>query len=1029
MPSYLSIGYLLIGLLVIASLLFLFLKVSRLKTYAKSSFFFILIFALSALSWMLLKAEVASSEQWYFSLFDSIIRAAKGFALGNDAETIYESSAYAALNGSTDWYALTKVMYLYVSQGLCLLFASTAVVSSLFKVAYAKRHNRQVNLSFLGNLSARSSYSLNVLITDLDFVHVKPFLENMKNNKKSKIKVIIPSEFYATQSGTELLEILRLNGYDAYVESINVHVIKKFSNFKFPFLNNVNFYCIRFADLDNLSFAHVASKYLKSFSGAYKNRHDTINFYVSYQDEEFAMNYDLEKQSHGAIQLVNEYDWTACKFVYENPITRFISVDPNRLASDLKDKPDVHVHFFGFGNINRALLKRMFSAYQLPYDDNQVHYHILDLRAEEDKLDKSFLARYISFNDKFKNKEFYEQYNFDQFFHVKDIDLSSDEKLLSYVEEQVKYIYDKKSEDRSKVTNLIFIALSDMGLNVEIANKTRMLIQNVSASYGNVLTENSYHKSFIIYPYVKDNSFFKRSSAVDADIYQQVYQMTNEKPALTVEEAINDIYDNKGYGKKFNGDLLYVFDTKYLKDDKNLLKRIKKADKENIIQKAVAIRYAQFKREKCPVVVIGRGGYISDPLRDMIYKLAMHVNNNYESIYTKRSIANLKRKANKKDKDKVVLDAAKNKWYNTNYQKKQSNISLALTFQTKLNLIGYELKWDKDGVIKKYESIKSKAGKEKYLQEMMASPRYRGYFATLKDTDLLLKYGLSEDLAKTTFDYTRVIPNLSSEMAKRLRKYKKDLSLDAVKKEFYEEYTKSYKAYLKEDESVNPKIINMVKDYFNLLYLSVKNKDLDALTMMEHRRWYVDSVRYGVVPRLAKELTSKMKTKSADEGSNFCVTTSAGLLKYVGDTIKKMVEERVLFLDVTQIPIPDNILAENDVIELANKDNYWFICDHNTGIPAEEGYKYSVNVVSKDDKESLFLTKTGKTFVPSDISAFNFVYDKEKDDTHSLFTNMFNIIFGYDLLVYKDIKKLKTLEKDNKDKSYRFVIREKMPRN
>ena len=801
---------------------------------------------------------------------------------------------------------------------------------------------------------------MNILVTDLDYENIKPFLDNMMKNKRTKIKVIIPSGHYATQAGQELLEILRLNGIDAYVESINKFVIKKFAYIKIPYITNVNFYSMYFRDLDNLEFAGIAKQYLDTAFGKIKNRTNTINFYISYQDEEFAMNFELEKESLGAIQLVNEYDWVASKFVYENPLTRIADINCTDLANELKKAPKLHVHFFGFGMINKALLKRMFPNYQLPDDENQVTYHILDKSAGTDKYNEAFLARYTALNPMYSNPEsgFYPQYNFNNWFKAKDVDFESDEELLNYVKECM----DAVKEDNN-IINLIFIALGDMKLNVQVANKTRTFVKNVSHAYGDILKKNSFTKSFIIYPYIKDNSFFKRSAKDDEDIYQALKGCKDDQ----IEAELNKLYDDSNYGKEFNGHLLYVFENKYRKETCIYKPGILAPRMEKLIDRVCKmreIRKAQFKREDCPIVVIGRGGYISDPLRGMIYKIAKHANNNYSKIYDKEFIKKRKKKMRNKDKSILVFDAAEDKWYKANYPKKQSNIGLALTFQMKLNIIGLELKWDKDNVVGKYNKLKGPA-KERFKKDN--EKRYHGFFETI-EKERFNPFGyVCEKNNFSEAGFKKILPSLSQEMQKRLAN--KELNVDVIKAEFIKEYEKPYQAYANNDESQNPKIINMVTDYFNLLYRSIDNDNLLALTEMEHRRWYVENARYGIVPYLPNDANFdyNMNTKSPDEANHYCMTDGKGLILWAYDILRNLVIKRTLFVDWDP--------------------KAWKI----TGIHPIKG-----------------------------IDEFSF---NREDNSHQLFDNLFKTIFEYDLLAYQQTNKLCLVENENKRTQYHFVIR------
>ena len=1054
-------------LLIAATVTYISIKVTRFRTFAKTHIFLIAIAVLAFVSWISLNiALVGSGAEWYDHIFSSAMKAAKGFALSNEADKFYTVEQFMTICGDNEALAknmqgASKVIVQYLLQAAQLLFASAAIVTSVYHLAYSKMHNLGVSFGYITGRHSRGCYSTNVLLTDLSYEHIKPFLENMAKNKTSKIKIIVPTSFYATQAGQELVEILKLNFYDAYVESVNRYVVKKFVKYKS--VGVVNFYSMFTEDLSNLNFAKIANEFLQTKLGQKRKNAHKINFYISYQDEEFAKNYELEKESDNAIQLVNEYDWVACKFVYENPITRFIDIDYKDFAELNKSngfgklsinntEPELHIHFFGFGNINSALLKRMFPNYQLPYD-NQVHYHILDRAAATNHADKAFLASYHALNPMYLNGEYYPQYDFSKFFDATDVDFNNDDDFLSYIKKQVDHIYEVGKERAKHITNLIFIALGDMKANVQIANKARALIKNVSRSHNNILTENSYHKSFIIYPYVKDNDFFRRSPLDDYTVLTDLWDCNFDN----IDNELAEAYKHEGYHKEFMGSHLYVFENKHskaidkkafkkmIKEEydnlkkelaalqkqihhankerdlidarikeiskvepqgdkinelkgslKNIEKLIKNKEQEcakleekikkskatvdekeilNLVTKISRIRKAQFKREICPIVVIGRGGYISDPLRGMILEIAKHTNNNYFDVYSGfPSVSGIK---SNDEIEKMLWDSANNRWLNTNYPKKQTNIGLALTIQSKLKFVNRELKWDRENISYKYTQQKTEKAKEHFRE--IYGERYRGYLIDSEEQlphDLLSYCDFDINYGKYAYKdgFDLIKKHLSKEMLKRLNKYNPNgIKLEDIIKEFREEYQESFDKYLQDDKSVDEKISSMLIDYFFLTYLSVTNYKVHALTMMEHRRWYVESARYGVVPRLPSErnLNVDVDTKSSDDAANFCMTTSEGLLMYAKDTLKKMVKEGKIFAK-----------------------------------PLEDGQKNRVRHRG------------------TDIMAFSFNRDDPELDYLS---DLYRVIFEYDLLAYQNTKMLCKIRKDSKYHQYHFIIRELEP--
>ena len=97
----------------------------------------------------------------------------------------------------------------------------------------------------------------------------------------------------------------------------------------------------------------------KHKKGMDMNERGNIHFYVTYQDIEFSSKFAFLSDCKDAIQLVNEYDWIATKFVFQNPLTRLVKINPDNFQNELEKIDNIHFHFLGCGRVSSSLLDKI----------------------------------------------------------------------------------------------------------------------------------------------------------------------------------------------------------------------------------------------------------------------------------------------------------------------------------------------------------------------------------------------------------------------------------------------------------------------------------------------------------------------------------------------------------------------------------------------------------------------------------------------------------------------------------------------
>ena len=177
----------------------------------------------------------------------------------------------------------------------------------------------------------------------------------------------------------------------------------------------------------------------------------------------------------------------------------------------------------------------------------------------------------------------------------------------------------------------------------------------------------------------------------------------------TMEEEYNHLVLLKKYNEVFAYPKLYFFPWNKKKYD--LEKDYASAVKELAFSN---FRKAKFIMEDCPIVVFGRGGYVSDQLRSSIEYLAKIVNITYLG-----------------EKYKDAKPRMNKEWDSLSYSLKQSNFGTCLSLPYRLHLLGYELDIDKNQAIMAYFLSNNKDKDGNYLIDKIKNAKrpvfYAGY--------------------------------------------------------------------------------------------------------------------------------------------------------------------------------------------------------------------------------------------------------------------------------------------------------------
>ena len=1033
----LQISFLCAILMAVVALVFGVLKISRLKTFANNSILFIaIVFVLGVVMFGFFYGATHPAMTAIEKTYNSFYSGIKMFALGNaddvfkslieDGKVIVEYPQIA----NWDVEKVSLILIRYVAQISALVVVSGAVIAKVAKEVFLHLKGFRVSFVHFFDIFHKKSYTQNIVYTDLEYEDLKPFLDNIKNDKKAVNKVVILKTSATTQHGQELGEIIKLEGIQVVNEGLDYRALKKFC--MFHKLWKINFYSMMVNDIDNLAFGEEAAKFyskmakskifldckqmkhkkeklladfndwkktyetlkaesekdvdnqelLREVNNAersmkkaeealkfrnrkiYKYKYD-VDFYISFQDESFNNKTNFYRISNGHIKLVSEYNTVATRFVFDNPVTRLIYEKDANIKEKLDKENNVHVYFVGFGGINQAIASKMLPNYQLPNDNIQVNYHIISEGADDNTV-AEFLNKFPALSSiyptqkdgKIKrpyNETFLPQKDVSKFFDAKSVDVFKTNELYQFAYDIVDSINKLMQEDKSS-KHIILVALGNSQTNVDVALKLRTHIRNISDSLNDKILKTNGYKPVIIYPYVKDNKFFKQPSSLFMRMTDAILQnkKDNDDKSDISKEEYKDMYAkfakkiNKAY---YNNDLSFVFETNYPKEVPSPSKRILK--KMNVSKK-LWYRYfdyfhdASFRYEELPIINFGRGGYIADPSHEALIWLAKHVNRYYCGI----------------DNDFDMEES----WVKSNYQNQQSNIGTVLSFPLKANVLGYKISYDDSDVFDDYVHFKGKSKFRKALRfrtckhaENVLEARFEKYIETcdfLENTRKINGYfDVLDRAAGFTNDFNEYLKKNSDNVRKLLGlKGSGLLTLDEVRNEFAKQYDSCLKDYylcvdalqkfnkeicdLKSSEldekqkdkqikeleknkeaclvANKAKLDNMEKaltSYYNIVFKSLLTDDFRIIRNIEHNRWYLDKTYHGVVPReLSKIKQDYGANKSIDGLRHLCMTTNDGLDILEDKGIRKIVEEGFYILcpkdtNKPKLPIKEKRIA------------------------------------------------------------------------------------------------------------------------
>lgn len=825
-------------------LLFFIFKNTKYRTYCNNSYILVSLFLLSYLMFGLI--NFTQGKDNLTIIFDSLFNAIRMFTLSNGTDAL----------GSLASHTEHTILIIYVDQLVCLLSVSLVLLTTLMKTFRARMNNFFNGIKALPyflNLRNTNRTVKNVVYTDLPFDQIEEFLKKLKKMDGMILKVVVLYSSTKSERGEFLTDALKLNNYDVSNEYFSLQSLKKMI---FAPNGKVNVYSLFYNDDDNIEFANMVLKLFKYKSVKRKAKNHLLNFYISYQDENFNSKLDYSRDSEGTIQLVNEYDANATKFIFYNPLSRILDLDSTDVNSlkAINNPPQLTIHFFGFGRIASSMLDKMFPCYQLPFKNNRVRYHIVSDDGETNLA--SYLSKFDSFSEVFNNSTYTSQRDFKDCFDGYNLDLNDEKSLREYLLNQVISTFKDNGQ------NMIFISLGDSYQNLALALKIRTIILNYASSFKLPLRENNFKKSILIYPYIKEDSSFQANLKCFGIFLDDI---NKDKPSrddfvtyLNSKDKFTSGNKTFNFSNDYEASRLYIFDIKAesinFKDcfyNKNNYKTfVKKYNSEDRLQIFKNLREATFILEKAPIIPFGRGGYLRDDFYDRIRDLAAMENYSYLN----------KKNDNIKKQYQEALDIYSKE---LTYSFRISNIGSILSLPYKLGLFNYKLTF-KDHIANKTLAStiidmvdKVYKIKETLLKEIPSD--------TILKKDDLKKYFSNNFVSNIgeTILYSEIEPLLNKLYSQEYLSFKKNIVT------FRENYDpKKYDDYH----------LDLFNDLYAYLYQVVYIVNEEALTIrnIEHNRYYVLNAELGIIPLTKEEIASGLD-KSKDKMRNAFMTSNEGL--------------------------------------------------------------------------------------------------------------------------------------------------------
>lgn len=342
-------------------------------------------------------------------LLDAVLGAFRMMTLTFDRGII---GAYFSGERITGWHKAFGVMF-YITSVFGIATTSISVILFFFKNNFSKAAN------FFKLLWPKTE--LYYIFSDAKVANATKRLGHALKSKRHAVIMYVTKASLKTQEGTEYRDMLINEGFDVKSEGFSknlcAYLFKKFFNRNYQkrwFLwrlyryRKVTIYGLFDNDdasitlasnftagiLENKCLKKEFEPYfkLKDESNEANRKYDAIddkrktkdlkvinNFkvFITYQDHDIDIVNNFSGQTFHMVNTLSQYDMVSSEFILNNPLCSLVK-------DKQKESDGLNVSFFGFGNINRPIFKKMTFAYQNSEDNtHKMHYFIYDLKSNE----------------------------------------------------------------------------------------------------------------------------------------------------------------------------------------------------------------------------------------------------------------------------------------------------------------------------------------------------------------------------------------------------------------------------------------------------------------------------------------------------------------------------------------------------------------------------------------------------------------------------------------------------------------------
>ena len=892
-------------------------------------------------------------------IFICISNTIKMFAL-SISEGDFPSYFIATFSGSN--YSAIKAL-VFIDEAFAFLFISYVIITVAVRSLVGKLLNFNNYFKGLG----QNRY-VNYIFTDLPYPELNDFISYCQG-KHDKVIVVLTQTSQLTQEGTELKSALLAKFIQVKIGTITGQFFGTLI-FWHPRSTKIRIYGCFKSDNTSLLFADEALRYCRACSN---KKPRSIAFYVNHQDPDLEKKYNYGSDSHGLIRFFSEYEWTATKFVFQEPLNRLYAskyLNPYVSKGEIDNDLPYQVELIGFGGINKAILKRMISAYVTPTDNqDKIIYHIVSL--DKEKADVSFLAGFPAIEDNaYRDKEKYLPQADRLCLSADCMDLTDEDQLKKYAQNIQNSIIERGRQV------LIVVAAGSSETNILIATKLRDLfkkwdfIKRRTTTTGSNKQDEHYlmrgqnFKSVIIAPYIKERRIFSPDFAAFEDEYQLVFNETNN--IKEIEKAIEK-------------HRLYVFEpkTNFVTSGFTLPKKVfhsmesnpnkelnHTAEKQNTTQQSSEnktdqghkwvendfkdFRHFVYRYETVPIIAFGRGGYFVDDYEDHLLQLAKRANLIYSCSFYKKKEEN----DYHLEMDRVgpfgffQTDSIDKEWAGISLPTdRASNFSHVAHLPEQLAVFGYRIEVAPipNKLNQKYcrqvtiNTLKALLDIKRKLSPNVAND---GPKEIAGDSDLV-----SYPSKSVKQSSSKSSPYLVKNNDEKVSQLTEDEYLVLIRNELLKAWPQKDKKCDGEGfDFGNPNYSNKIKkaidssydklsadlhELYNATYCYIKRPYQERLANLEHNRWYNFQAGEKVIPmpvdlfdiHRMKNVTMPI-TKSYLKDIHFCMTTNSGLRELRGILLTN------ILYDPKLISYPDQKSFDEEFMNKQMKSIYettfWF---------------------------------------------------------------------------------------------------------